>query len=676
MTVYTGKIEVNDTRYETKGNLVADGKDVVATDTNLKNYNGSNVEVFFWRKGDVAKIVVTDAIVNSSSKFVVLTTDAQLAVNGSKQTLEFKAGDGTGVESYTIDLSKLETVIGNTGAYAIKGKPAKVGANTSAKNASGVVIRSTTYDAAKLDGHIVAKDSDGEMTLAYDLIVPSTDLTKGTLVSLTTKEDGTITGLALAEGPDSTDAIQHADVALNEYTNIFDGTTGKIFKSGYNAIGDGTGTGGEDGVLLPSTTPVLVYYPDSKDVKLYEYADVDFTFTVDNANDGVVRYDGAKAAAIAINAKNAGIAAAEVNKKHAVIVDATFDQSSTKKLVDLTVAFEDDAKVKYTELANDILVTSLDGGTATVADWAPGTYVEIEETKASGALTKVTATAATATLADETGLDKSEFVINGTYKLITADDAGVPTTIVTLSSDGKTVKAISWSDYCDYDRTKIASIDVWTYAGTYVDVIRVNLGTTAAPVTGMTFTAGTGNIIADTATGRDGNYIASTAATTLQVTVTGLPTGVAVTGYQWYYKASATAVAEFVMDDGTAGNDAGENTKRLTLAKVTNGVGTAAGTVYYVVVTGSDGEYYTSPEVTLAAPVATSISGATATGGLTFAAAENAITGVLVKDQFGEAMTTADDDGLATTGTTLTNTGIAYTKAGWNTAGILTITTS
>lgn len=601
MTVYTGKIDVDGTRYDTKGDLVADGKDGVATDANLKNYNGSNVELFFARTGDIAKIVVTDAIVNSSNKFVVLTEDAKLSVSGTTQTLEFKAGDGDEVKTYSVDVSKLTSVVGSLGQFATKGEKAKNAVGTeSTENVTGLAIAATTYDAATLDGDIIAKDKDGEMA-GYKMIDVGTDLVKGTLVQVTTTDAGVITGLALSEKLDPDDD-------LDAYTNIF-GTasaSGKVFKAGYNKIGDGT-AGSHATALLPTTTPVLVYYPDSKEVKAYEYADVDFTFTVDSTADGSVRYDGNKAAAIVINAKEAGIAAAEVNKKHAVIVGTTFDQSNPKKLVDLTVAYGTDSKVVYKELANDILVTSLGGGATTPAYWAPGTYVEIEETKADGKLAKVTTAAKTGTLANYTGQDKSEFVINGTYKMITADDAGVPTTITTLSADGKTVKAISWSEYCDYDKTKVASVDVWTYAPGYVDVMVVNLaGTAVVAPAGITFTSDKGNVIAD-----GDNYLASAASTKLTAAIAGLPDGVTVDSVQWYYKENAAAAAEKVT--GVTGTG---TSKILTLGNVTNSATpTADNTVYYVVVTGSDEIEYTSPTVTLKTPVATSVALTTAGAG-------------------------------------------------------------
>ncbi len=476
MSVYTDKFEVNGTRYDTKGDLVADKNVQAATNASLAKYAGSEVTVFFGRNGDVVEVVVGNATKTADS-YAVITKAAKVYTQGSKALIEFTADDGTGAKDYTLDPTTLTKIV------QVNGTPITAGSTVGAEKGFEV----NGYNPTTFGGAIAAKATND--ALANKITISGNagggNMEAGQLVKLTKKEDGTIVGLELAGT--AVDWILE-DSTTPDGTAPYVATVGDTagsFKAGAKELQDNSATV----KTLPGTTPVLLWDKTAKSVKATTYGEVDFSFTINDTtpvarNDGSVRVDADSVKAIVIDVEAAGLQIAKTVSKRAVIVGATFDQSPAKKLVDLTVAYGNKADVKYTSLANDILESSLKTG-AVYTDWAAGVVVDLKETE-DGKLVEVKeVTAGVDTSVDLAQTVKSTFVIETGEKLITANDTSITTTIATMNTAGTAVSGvISWSDYCTLVADgKVASAKAYKYSGVYYDVIVATLAATSSSST-------------------------------------------------------------------------------------------------------------------------------------------------------------------------------------------------
>ena len=590
----------------------------------------------------------------------LITKTAAAYTESLKNKFNVDVFDGTNTETVTIDLSQLKFYKGVAGKYEAD-DAAKWGDTGDADYGDWTFAGKTnaTYDGADYD--VATLLPQGRLVkFMYDEAGALVGLSDGEDTEATAENsslDGT-NALGAANSPNLTDesaklvqdttATTSKVYTMGNYTNLWIWNE-KNPKSATDA------TNGDDTYTKVTLT------------------DFENEIETDNADPfkGITyRVDGTKITDLVVKIKNDNAyAKAETNTIAGVIDDITYknDDTDTAQVVNtITIYGTDGKKVKYT--ANGEFGT-ITGG------YKKGSYVELTQNKTTELITAAEMKADWS-MATDAATDSLASAHATTYyhnnKLILSNN----TTELTVASGGKILKRYqkegSWKyDIVDYSDVNVidGDVDVW-YNNTYVSsdgskvqsnmiVVQAISGDTVAPATATVTIAGD--------ISRSAGSIVSTASTKLTPTVTD-PDGTIeeIDSWKWYYIAAGSTVKEAALVTAT---QAPVTTKALVLA-TTDG-GTVNGSKFFVVMTDSDGNTYTSNTITMEEPVVTTVSLAAGFASENLKTGEPSTAIATISDQFGKAIAV---DATAMTPTYKAGTGTATATFAANTTGKVTIT--
>ena len=396
MTVYTGKVDIGDTRYDLSGSAVIGENVVAATTGNLTDYTGAEVEAYLNRAGALAQIIVSSTTAKTSSQFVILTEDAKIYTESADVIVSFKAGNGKSIDTYKLNVADLKSL--------------KVGTSDK-KYAKGTV----EPDAAPAGGFAgtFGLGSDNDVTIGTDLVA-------GDLVKVIKDADNKIVGRELSNG---TAAAQDVDDADDQAMPAANPTTAVDTFSGGHTSMDAT----QGGQMIEATTPVYVYNLTNGTVTLYSYKDVNFTATTTGGRDEVrARFDGSKVAAFYMDETVTTLGTAAIKSRVRGIVDSVTLTADGANYAEI-VLFVGNDKVTYKKFAQDVPSMGV----------AQGDFLDVNLTE-DGKVFSVDNTMNTASAI------LGEFVVE-TYHIddqyILQTESGVTTTIVVQDADGNCVHA-------------------------------------------------------------------------------------------------------------------------------------------------------------------------------------------------------------------------------------------
>ena len=635
----------------TKGQYVKDGKYVDLEEKVLLAYEDEEEVTFTLnRLGNVVKAEGTTGEEVSNTTEYMLTANATGYKAAGTNYISFKVSDGSSKSTIVVPIDDLKKIDGVTLAKLETAADPDAGLNNKVYLANVADQDDTATLTANWDDNADGDDDnqdDADIEHFINAKALSVVFPAGTLLKVTTNEDGDVIGIATSVSQNIIDLDGNgdpADIAAADTIAQLAGTKDQVFKPGMDTV---ITTAGKK-LSISDDAEVWIANADYSTVKKVAYGDYTGTSLKNqNANVLIVPSGTTVKQVVILDSKNTLGDAEVASKEWGVVTESLVgivDADHTNNLKKLTVLDPSGEKVVYDNIKNTMVGQDV-GSIVFLELDSEGQVIRINN--AADMLNDNVAIAAESTLdKDETdlsngdeGFDNNSMLKDDTNRkwIVEAADGAVVAKFDGTKVTKTTISAINNEESME-KYTKFIYNSVRSNGDDIEASVIVALKGAAAPVvpvwSGMTFTSDAGNVVVqDTDTG---DAIASTAATTLTVTPV-LDDGVAVASYKWYYKATATATAEPVEDDGSTANDAGETKKTLKLDKVTNGAGQAAGTVYYVVITGDDGNAYTSPEVTLVAP-AFSAANSTATAALTANDSPLVVT-VTLKDQFGVNMT-------------------------------------
>ena len=690
--VISGKLDIDEETYNWDGaQYYDDGDDeykTLSTDADKDeasqvylNSLDTETDTTIWiaRNKDIKYL---DGTVVGQKKYTyttyLVTKTAQPYVESLKDKFNVDVFDGSATTTKTIDLSQLKFYKGVEGKYSATdhdGDPAT--------DKWGDVGTAAAYGIFTFEGK---NDEDKYDDNDYDIVAM---LAQGSLVKFMFDEDNNLVGFsndedennaklagaAPAANDSSLDGEHHLQGAdspnlAKDSAKLVQALNNK--REGIYTMGSYTNLWiwNENDTRL--ATPAGTNKDDSyKKVVLTDFdneiqTDATKTGAAYNFKGLTYRVDGTKVTDVVVNILNDNAyAKAETTTINGVIDAITYKNNGTDttQIVN-TITIYDTAgtKTKYTA---DGKLTGITNG------YAKGSYVTLKQDKTTEKIiaAEMTADWSMATNAPTAYLDEDHATDTFSNAKLILNNGKELTTVAGGVILKRYLKEGSWKyDIVDYTTVNVVdgAVAVWynvtnaSSDGSKIqsDMIVVEVESTA-PVTqtGITFTSDKGAVIDD---GDD--FIASTQTTKLTARIAGLPDGVTVDAIQWYYKENATATAEKVTGATGVGTS-----KELTLAGVTNLPGHQKddGTQYYLVVTGSDNNTYTSPMVTLEDP-AIAFTTASGTGALTLTTQP--------VDQFGQTWTM---DVLTATAMIDTTTGTAGDlKVGVDAAGVVTLSTT
>ena len=435
MTVYLGKIDIGSDRLtlEASSKAVIGDSVKAATTDNLSDYDGADVVGYLDRANKLAQLVVDDEAAATASELVVLTANAIMYTEGKDVILEFNAGNGTSVDTYTVNVADLKSI--KVGAADLK-----YDKNTAPK--VGGLITDTHEGTFGID-------NDGSFD---DVTVDGTvDLLAGDLVKVIKNADGDVIGLEMSNGTAADydfNAGQNPDIVLNP------AAADKYFAGGSTAM--------KSGELIAGTTPVYVYNTTNKTVALYDYADVNFTATANAANQIQARLNPTTKSVVAFyidetkSTLGQSLVAATVR---GIIDSVVYDKTNTNYAE--IVAYTGSEKITYKTFAQDV---------AKCGDDAKGHFIDIKLTE-DGEVFGVADVAETAAEIGE--LDVANFKVDDDYILTT--ETGVVTTILVKDAAGNYATK-SWSELGTLaDKTAVINVALYGDSTNYVDAIYVEL---------------------------------------------------------------------------------------------------------------------------------------------------------------------------------------------------------
>ena len=681
---------------QTVGKYVKDGKYVDLEEKVLIDYEDEEAVTFTLnRLGNVVKAEGTNSEEISYTTEYMLTANAIGYKAAGTSYIGFKVNDGTSKSTITVDpttlkkingvtLACLETVTDPTDAAKLNNKVYFT--PNAAQDDTATLI--ANWDNNADNNSKVQTPADVEHFINGEQLAQI--FPAGTLLKVTTDEKGTVTGVAtsVSQGFINLDGTgDPADVAAADVIAQTAGGKDQVFKPGLTTIV----TAGGKKLSISDDAEVWIANDDFSKIKKQTYDEYTGTsLKAQNANVLIVP-SGTTVKQVVILDSKATLGDSEVAEKEwGVVTEALtgrVDDDNTNVLKKLTVLNPAGEKVVYEDIK------------AGFAGPAKGSivYVELDSSGQVIRINNATDMAddgvAIVALADAATLNKAE------TKVSNGDDGFDKNSMLKDRTNNKwVVEASDGAVVAKFDGSKVTTTTISAinnessmkdYKTFVYNTVRKNGNDIEASVivaikdenaTGPTwtetsFTSNVGDVLFND----DGDaFIASTGTTTLTATIKGLPTGVSVKSLQWYYMENADATAEAVTS-ATAGNG---TTKALDITDIQNRTTATpavpeAGEIYYLVVTGSDGNDYTSTTVTLAAPVVAGLDEDDMPSAQEYGTALAATT-IDIVDQFGEKIkgTYSFAVGTATTTTATAVTaganalGVAFDVAAPNTEGI------
>ena len=673
----------------TTGKYVKDGKYVDLEEKVLIDYEDEEEVTFTLnRLGNVVKAEGTNSEEVSYTTEYMLTANAIGYKAAGTSYIGFKVNDGTSKSTITVDPTTLKKINGVTLACLETEVPGDAGklnnkvyfTPNAAQDDTATLF--ANWDSNQDGNSKVQDDADIEHFINGETLAQI--FPAGTLLKVTTDEKGTVTGVAtsVSQGFINLNGTgDPADVAAADVIAPTAGGKDQVFKPGLTTIV----TAGGKKLSISDDAEVWIANDDFSKIKKQTYAEYTGTsLKAQNANVLIVPSGTTVKQVVILDSKNT-LGDSEVAEKEWGVVTESLtgrvDDDNTNVLKKLTVLNPAGEKVVYENIKAGF-AGQAKGSIVYVELDSSGQVIRINnaaDMAADGVAIVALDDAATLNKAEtkvsngDDGFDKNSMLKDRTNNnwVVEASDGAVVAKFDGSKVTTTTISAInnesSMKDYKTFVYNTVRKNGHDIEASVIVAIKDANAG--GPTWTETSFTSDAGDVIFND----DGDaFIASTKSTKLTATIKGLPTGVSVKELQWYYMENEDATAEAVTS-ATAGNG---TTKALDITDIQNRTTTTptvpeAGEIYYLVVTGSDGEEYTSTTVTLAAPEV---------AGLDITEPLSAVYGtplattagtVLIVDQFGEALAGAYSYRVGTGGATInTNTvaaaptpGVTYTQA-------------
>ena len=682
--VISGKLDIDETTYNWDGAQYYDPDDDVYKtlskdddDEGAQAYLNSldteeDTTIYIARDKDIKYI---DGTVIGQTKYTyetyLITKTAKTYQESLKNKFNVDVFDGTDTETVTIDLNQLKYYKG------VEGKYEPTTENDWKDGAAG-----TTWNFT------------GKSKATYDVpgdVAPDTVLVQGSLVKFMYDSTGTIVGLSDTENAMVATLNATVNASSIDGTNKLSQTGSPNLKKGTSKLVQKLSDQTKDVYKMGDYTNLWIWNEKNSAA---EGTNKDDTYTkvilTDFENEIVTneavnfealsyRVDGTKVVDLVVKIKgNSAFATAETNTINGIMTASTKknnSEDSSQVINTITIYGTDGKKVTYTA----------DGDLADVTDAKNGDYVTLTQNKETELITAATRSGNWSAAAGRRGYIAADEDFSSEKLVVTVGNNKVDVTTVSggvillryKEENSTKYKIVDYSDVNVLDGV----VNVWynltnvNDAGDKVNSDMILVEQVATPEAVVGDITLVGDAVALKASGD--NFLSSTANTKLTASFTGtLEDGVTIESWKWYFKANSTQAAEPVTS--TTATPAGETTRELTLARVTN-VGmsnTATGNIYYVVATASDGTVYTSPTVTVTKPVATSLTetSLSATYGTALAASNTSV----VKDQFGEDITGNYSYSLTGTGNSgaLTVGATSPGVAGVNNDKTITVTTN